>query len=515
MREIEIKLRTGATAIKKLLFIRRILQVLFLALWLVLFVALRNESLESIPPDLFLITDPLVTLLTLGAAHVFVVAMTTSLVLVVLTLVFGRVFCGYVCPMGTIMDFLAKMFRPNFNRFSLQQHKKMLQWKYYVLGAMLISALLSYNSTFWLDPLVLLYRGVANGIYPLFCACMPKELLPDTLTVKPVGVLFGPVLLLLIVLGLTALTPRFFCRYLCPLGALYGLLSGRSLLRRVVQSCNGCKVLAPGETNLQCAAMCRMGAVSPKKITSTNNHECIRCMACHVACSAKAVSWQWKGFSSTKKDVPLELSRRSFVTWSAMAVGTAPLLSLSSRPSKEPRRVIRPPRVLDEELFLDQCVRCLMCVQACPTQTLQPLHLEAGFSGLWTPALAPRVQGCKEDCNACSKVCPTEAIPKFRKDNRDKWAFKMGTAVLNTSLCIAYSEVLFCNACVKICPNNAITVAKANQALPERPIAIDFSRCVGCGLCEHACTSVVHGDPAMKTFSHGRGSPVLFSKSLL
>jgi NAD-dependent dihydropyrimidine dehydrogenase PreA subunit len=148
-----------------------------------------------------------------------------------------------------------------------------------------------------------------------------------------------------------------------------------------------------------------------------------------------------------------------------------------------------------------------MCVQACPTQTLQLLHLEAGFSGLWTPAVTPRVGGCQADCTACGDVCPTNAIVEFTKHEADKWVTKMGTAVLEKSRCISWTNNTPCKKCIEACPTWAFEVEHGDGVRPFRPSGIKYDRCVGCGLCENACRKIVFGRPAILTFSHGRGQP--------
>jgi polyferredoxin len=425
--------------------IRRTVQLVSLALWVFLFVAARHQALAIIPPDLFLMTDPLVAAITMGAAHIFVPLMLSSLVLVVVSLLLGRVFCGWVCPLGTLLDGMAKIFRPPEQRFSHQTHRRMLRWKYYILAFMVFGALLSTQWVYWLDPLVVLFRGVATGIYPVLSSAAPKQMQMSFHQIA-----FLPLALLLIILLLTAVTPRFYCRYLCPLGAFYGLLARAPLLRRRVKGCDACAKVG---VRKQCVSGCRMGAV-PLNPHRTLNHECIRCFSGRAFCHIEAIGfdfgppgrWAPKIPQAIERrgkrvgppltgerrspDVTLQLNRRSFLIVGAAGLGLAPVVALSSYHRGDPNRIVRPPRVLDEETFVDQCVRCGMCVQACPSQTLQLVHLKSGLAGLWTPAITPRVGGCVADCNACSVACPTDAIPEFSKHEADRWATKMGTAVL-------------------------------------------------------------------------------------
>ncbi len=489
---------------------RRLVQLVTLGLWLTLFAATRGRPELALPPDLFLITDPLLAALALGAARVAVPAMAFSLLLVGATLVLGRFFCGWLCPLGTLIDGAAKLLHPPAARFSAARHAAMQTWKYLLLALFAAGALASAQWIYLLDPLVLLFRATSGALLPALGALLPPGALPAPWAAEDHGLAVLPVLLLVVVLGLTALAPRFYCRYLCPLGALYGLLSRWPLLRRRVDGCDGCVAV---QAEHQCVGGCRMGAVPERRPLRTLNHECIRCFSGRSLCHAGAIHFDWSLGPAGRWDVPLDLERRALLVAGATGAGLLPLASLAAYHRADPNRVIRPPRVLDEGLFVDQCVRCSMCVQACPTQTLQPTHLEAGVAAIWTPAITPLAGGCVAECNACGLVCPTDAIPSFGKAEADKWAVKMGTAVFESGRCISYTERLPCAKCLEVCPTKAFVIEAASEARPRRPAAIDALRCVGCGLCEQACDRIVFGVPALLTFAHGRGQPTSLAEA--
>ncbi len=498
--------RTCTNTRSGLRWARRIVQVLSLLAWLFLFAITRGPVSEAIRPDLFLMTDPLVAAMTIGAARVLVTGMLASLALVVLTLLLGRVFCGWLCPLGTLIDGAAKLLRPPARRFSDRTHRRMLRWKYWLLAGTAAAALLGFQFAFLLDPLVMLFRGLATGAYPALAGLLPRGSLPAAWQVHFAEVALTPLALVLAALALTAISPRFYCRYLCPLGALYGLLARVPLWRRrVSEACDGCAAI---EAERQCVDACRMGAV-PANPRHTRNHECIRCMTGRSICHAEAIRFPWLLAGRQRQDQALDAGRRGFLVSGLAGVGLAPVLSGATAHRADPNLVIRPPRVLEEGVFLDQCVRCGMCVQACPTQTLQPVWLEAGLSGLWSPAVTPRIGGCIPDCNACSLVCATEAIPPFSKRLEDKWVTKMGTAVLETNRCICYTENLNCARCILVCPTRALPLDDSPGVHPRRPARVDAMRCMGCGLCEYECAKVVFGTPAILTFGHGRGEPTI------
>jgi polyferredoxin len=485
-------------------YVRRAAQAGFLLLWLALFFLTRDQVVEAIPPDLFLITDPLVAALTMGAAQVVVPTMIGALFFVVFTLVFGRAFCGWICPLGTLIDYAAWILKPPEKRFTEETHQRMQLWKYWVLAVMAFAALFSAQWAYLLDPLVLMFRGLTVGVYPMANAILPAGWFPGKLRMEYTGVALLPVVLLVASIAVTWITPRFFCRYLCPLGAFYGLLSRVPLLKRRVTGCDACTGIRSAD--LQCITGCRMGAV-PANPIKTQNHECIRCFSGRSFCHTEAIHFDWKAPAVERQDSALAMDRRKFLVLGASGVAMAPLASLSAYHRGEANDVIRPPRVLDEGVFTDECIRCAMCVQACPTQTLQLTHLEAGFAGFWTPAVTASVGGCIAECNACSVACPTDAIPVFGKAESDKWSVKMGTVVLEKGRCISYANLEKCEECLKVCPTKAFVIEEPHGDVPRRPASVDYFRCVGCGLCETACRNIVFGRPALVTHAHGRGQP--------
>lgn len=500
--------RTVPFSVRYLKPARVFAQLAFLTLWVVLFLWTRaqGESGPGLWPDLFLFSDPLVALLTIGSSRVLVPLLFVSGSLVVFTLLFGRAFCSWICPLGTLIDGARHVFKPKWERFSPDTHRSMQRWKYYLLVFMAFGALMSAQWVFLFDPLVLMFRGAAS-LYPVLTHLLPDRVVPLGLAAKAHEVPLLPVILFLGAIGLTAISPRFWCRYLCPLGAFYGLLSKQPLLRRRVKGCDVCK---GREVEKECVEHCRMGAV-PQKPGRTQNHECIRCFSGAHFCHNEAIQFGFMKPVLEKTDDSLDLDRRAFLTGGASAVVLAPIAALSTYHRGDKKDVIRPPRVIDEDTFADQCIRCAMCVQACPTQTLQLTHLEAGPGGFWTPAITPSAGGCAAGCNACSVACPTDAIPVFGKDESDKWSVKMGTAVLETNRCVSYTEGLKCLKCVEICPTRAFVIEKGDH-IPTRPASVDYARCVGCGLCEQACSHVVYGQPAVLTFSHGRGQPTALAE---
>ncbi len=470
---------------KKNIWLRRGFQTLFLGLWVLLFVQTARQGLSPVPPDLFLVTDPLVGFLVTAASRTLSVALLGGAALLVLTLIFGRFFCGWVCPLGTVIDVVGRLWKGR-TETKISRDAAWRRVKYYLLAFLAVGALVGGPMVFLFDPLVMMFRSIALGVVPTSTG--EAALLP--------------LLVLLTAVGLTGIAHRFWCRYLCPLGALYGAFGRFSIFRRRRKGCDGCKT---GDVR-ECAAVCGMQAAVMR---DGMPEECIRCMACEAACPERSLSFDASVPLPGPKEVLVDLHRRTFVL--SLGAGAAAGFATANATSSfaGARNVVRPPMVFDETLFLALCVRCGQCIRSCPTGTLQPLLLEAGFSGLWTPAITPRIAGCKDDCNACQTVCATHAIPKFGPKRAEKWIGKMGVATFASDRCISVADDAKkpCLKCVEACPNKAIVVDF--DAVVPRPLKIIYDRCVGCGRCESACTKIVTGRPAMELFSKGRGEPAV------
>ena len=481
---------------KRNLWLRYASQTVFLLLWVFLFWQTATPAVTFIESDLFLITDPMVGILAMTAARTWIATFLYSLIFVGLTILLGRFFCGWVCPLGTVFDVVGRLWKGR-QSYTLKNDEKWRRVKYYILAAMIVGAVLGSNILLWFDPLVLFFRGIAMGF-------------PHT-GLNTAAFLTAAILILIILLN--GITHRFWCRYLCPLGAFYAVFSRFSFVRRRLKQtagnkCDGCKHLGDQR---ECQDNCSMGA-SLKKQGSPD--ECIRCMKCGTVCHVEAPHYPISVPLPAKNEHLVALDRRTFMT----SIGAGAVLSYSAVHARKgdltesSKFIVRPPMVTDEAQFLALCVRCGQCIRACPEGALQPLALESGITGFWSPAIAPEVAGCKTDCNSCSLVCPTQAISAFKKERTEKWALKMGQVTFSSQKCISYEPGAHkpCLKCVEVCPNKAIVVD--NGATPERPVSVLYDRCTGCGLCETACREVTPGVPAMRLTNDGRGLPVLHVK---
>lgn len=468
--------------------VRQIVQGVFLALFLYLFVQTAFPLRSGLPVDLFFRFDPLVAVSAWLAGKVFLSSLLLAVVVLMLTLLFGRFFCAYVCPMGTTITICDHLLARK-NRVG-KYLNKIKNLKYYLLFLVIFTALFGVLLVYLLDPISILTRSFTFILYPLarFVANFSLDIFRpvaqkldlislshlryDQPTFFMSWVTLG---IFIAILGLSYFQSRFWCRNLCPLGAMLSLLSRLSLLKGTVrETCNECG---------QCLRICNMNGIVGKP-SETLSAECNLCLNCLEVCKPAAISFQLKVIGRPKPTLAFNPSRRGFLT--SLGAGIVSAAALGWYPARRPPRgPIRPPGSIPEESFLDRCIRCGECFKVCPTNTLQPVFREAGWEGLWTPALVPRKAPCDPKCNACGKVCPTQAIRDLSL--AEKNAAHIGTATVNKKTCWPWAEHKACQICFDECKAakfNAIELHVINGW--KKPVVFP-EKCVGCGLCEFRC----------------------------
>ncbi len=472
-------------------------QGLSLGLFTLLF-ALANYRLPDwLPADIYLRLDPLLGLSAMVAARTWVPRAAWGLGLLLVTALVGRFFCSYVCPLGAILDFLDPVLFRRAKRRTLDADARLRNLKYVVLIVFFAAALAGSSLVYLLDPLSLLTRTYTLALFPPFVGLVNLWL--DA--VRPVAealrwmsiatlsyaqpVYYMSLITFLIFAGIVALgrlAPRFWCRYLCPLGALLSLVSPLGRLRRTIgPECPACGA---------CQTGCPMGAAMDEG--GTRLAECIQCRTCVAACPDDLIA-----FPASRRPLPVgpsshpDLSRRGFLYSAAGGVGMGFAVQQSPFSAlQDKRQLIRPPGALPEGDFLATCIRCGECMKSCLTNTLQPTLWESGLAGLWTPKLDVRFAACEQECNVCGKVCPTQAIRSL--DLEEKTHAKLGTAILKKEMCLVWAQDKLCLICDEICPYDAIVFRTIDGY--RRPFVV-ASRCNGCGYCEQRCP--VEGDSAI------------------
>ena len=479
---------------------QRILQIPLFVLFLLLLWLAAFPLATWLEVDFFLRLDPLISIGSMITARSLISRVAWALLIMGAALILGRFFCGYLCPMGATIDFTDWLFRRKRKGRRGNSFEKAGQWrgvKYLLLVFVLASCMVGISTVFLFSPLSLITRFYSFVLYPVLL--MLTNLFLDTL--RPVfphlgldGLafvhftvprfntnLFVAALILSIVLfGL--LQPRFWCRKLCPAGAILALFGRRPLIQRAVsEDCTECG---------RCVSSCPMAAIGEDYI-KTAHSECIVCLKCQEVCPEGAVS-----FGIGKKHIApapeIDMDRRKIlgagVTGIAAAAVTLTSLDhlhggTNPRPLRD-TRLIRPPGALPEPQFQARCVRCGECMKGCLTNTLQPVWFEAGISGMWSPRITARLAGCEQNCNVCGHLCPTGAIRPLELE--EKISAKVGTARIIKSRCIAWEKGQKCLICDEICPYNAISSQFAPGHTITLPV-VDENKCNGCGYCETKC----------------------------
>jgi polyferredoxin len=499
---------------------------------------------DKYPVDLFPRLSPLLAISASLASRALLTIFWPALIVFALTLLLGRAFCGWVCPLGVTLDVADKIFSKKKNLISDTKpaHRR---WKFGVLVGVLVGSLFGLQLAGWLDPLSLATRSYAFVLQPyanflaerildllylvpgLDGALYPTEEFLRRYVLSFQQLIFSSHLLFAIIFlgvaALGALDRRFWCRSLCPLGAFFSL-AGRyaPFRRRVSDKCTNC---------LKCQRSCMTDAILEKG-KKTLRGECVYCFTCEEICPEGAISF---GFTS-KEPQRLEggiLTRRAFVAAAVAGAAAVPLVKLNfERVSLYPW-LIRPPGVTDEEAFLSKCVRCGECMKVCLKNALHPTLLEGGLEALWTPKLLPRVGYCEFNCTLCGYVCPSGAIPELSLEQKHQ--VKMGISSFDKSRCIPWvahqnwsatkqwSKNYNCAVCEEHCPTpkKAIQFSDVTVETPDglqvirRPVVVE-EECIGCGICEYVCP--LNGPAAVRVISRNatrkRIEPGLLAESI-
>ncbi len=486
---------------------RRISQGIFLLIFLFLFIQTESKGADELgyPVKIFLDFDPLILVTTLLSAHTVEKAFYLSVILIVATIILGRVFCGWICPLGTLNNMVGQL--------KTKPQDKMMNWhriKYYILIFILASSIFTLQLVGIMDPISLLIRSFSVSVYPALnygtravfdaiyntdlegivyisealYSLLKKSLLSFQQTYYRQGIFIG--LLFFLILGLNLIEKRFWCRYLCPLGAFLGLLSRFSILKRSVsEDCTSC-----GE----CASVCQ-GNASPDTINGWKDAECYYCWNCDDVCPQNAVNF---GFRGKKAAAGMDLGRRRVIISMISGVFAVPLFRVTpiARAEVQNPLLIRPPGSLQEKEFLKRCVKCSECMKVCITNGLQPTLLEAGLEGIWSPVLVPKIGYCEYRCTLCGQVCPTGAIKKLPIE--EKTRVKIGLAMIDKNRCLPHAHAIPCIVCEEVCPTpkkaifleKAIVKNRSGKEVPVQKPVVDLDLCIGCGICEKKCPVV-------------------------
>lgn len=528
--------------VRVLLWVRRVAQVGFLALFLYFLVQTAFRGTFSahagepvrlpLPVEAFLLADPFVAAMTLLSTHTIYRGLAWSLGIVALTLVFGRVFCGWICPFGTLHHFFGWLFPSRYLKGNTRVESNKTKWwqsgKYYLMWGFLGAAVAGSAIGGLLDPICVAVRAIGLGVIPALqylglrtatvaadtnvralqtASDSAQDFLSTQVWTASQGYFHQTwfiVFALVAILFMNRFIPRFWCRALCPLGAFLGVMSRYALfgMEKDHAKCTDCNL---------CLVHCQ-GADSPQGGVKHRQDECHMCLNCEAACPEDVIKFRFLPNRKSEQTRP-DLKRRTVLASTVAGAAAIPAMRIANWPDRHySEKVIRPPGSVDERDFLERCIRCAECMKVCPNNALHPAFFEAGLEGLWTPILIPRIGYCEFSCVLCGQVCPTGAIQKIDEKQKmgiDMKPISIGTAMYDKGRCLPWSMAIPCIVCEEFCPTSPKAIWANDVEVPKRDdkyeadgehakmltVAVqqphvDPSLCIGCGACEKVCPIV-------------------------
>lgn len=416
--------------------------------------------------------------------------------LVALTLLFGRIYCSVICPLGVMQDVFAWFGKKaKKNRYSYSKPLNFL--RYTMLAVVIVAFVLGLGSIVALFAPYSAYGRIANNLLApiwawgtnLLAVWAEKHNSYAFYTVEvwlKSGLTLGVAVVTLVVLGFLAWrNGRTYCNTICPVGTILGFLSKYSLFRPVIDTdkCNGCGL---------CARNCKAACINSKQ-HAIDYSRCVDCMDCLDKCHKGAISYRPRAKRNNESKVNDE--RRRFLTTTAV-VATAAAVKAQEKivdgglavieDKKIPERATRivPPGAISLRNLRQHCTACQLCVSVCPNGVLRP---STDIETFMQPESSYERGYCRPECTKCSEVCPAGAIIKI--DKADKSSIQIGHAVWVKENCVTLTDGVHCGNCARHCPTGAIQMVTSDPDNPDAPWipVINEAICIGCGACENLC----------------------------
>lgn len=429
--------------------------------------------------------------------------------LLILTLVFGRVYCSVICPMGVFQDVIARLRRKK-NKYS---YSKAIHWLRYTMLGIFVAALLAGIPAIFgiLSPYSSYGRIAQNLFQPVYqwgnnllasvAEGMDSYAFYHTdIWIRSLPVFLVALLTFVVIFILAWRNGRTYCNTICPVGTILGFFSHFSWFKIHFDEskCRNCSL---------CSKNCKSSCIDYK--THTVDHSrCVSCGNCIEKCKFGALSYSHQADSHVgcgnatangtdgatgEADAP-DKGKRSFLLATTM-VATAALAQegkkvdgglavIEDKVAPDRRTPITPPGSLSARNMAKHCTGCQLCVSECPNDVLRP---STDFSTFMQPTSSYERGYCRSECNRCSEVCPTGAIRPIGHD--EKSSIQIGHAVWVKKYCIPVSEGINCGNCARHCPVGAIEMVPLDPDDETSALvpAVNETRCIGCGACENLC----------------------------
>ncbi|MBN1302255.1 MAG: 4Fe-4S binding protein [Melioribacteraceae bacterium] len=474
--------------------IRIFISLLFLFVTSLLFIDFR-DSYVSNTSDYILFLQFVPSLI--GFLKAITLSSAGFIIILLVTLLWGRVYCSSVCPLGTLQDMIIKISNRKRKRYSFSYHKPHSIFRYSFLAItvlMLFSG--SIGAVVLLDPFsnfgkifTGLFRPVIMHVNNTASVLLEQfnnySIAPLQIIYNSAPVFIYSMILVSIIFVLSYKHGRLFCNSICPVGTLLGLLARFSIFKLSVdeESCSGCGV---------CAKVCKADCIDTGE-KNIDFERCVMCFNCLEVCPTESILFNKINITASTADI--DNKKRNFLAQMSFLLVSLPLISHAQDKIevyvKNKFKVFRsspisPPGSRSIGNFNDKCIACHLCVSACPTGVLQPAFLEYGLKGIFQPRMDNSKGFCNYDCTVCSHVCPTDAIEKIFIG--EKKIVQIGKARFIKDNCVVETQKTNCGACAEHCPTKAVRMVeyKDNLKIPELTDEI----CIGCGACEFACPTI-------------------------
>jgi len=435
-----------------------------------------------------------------GSAIAFVVLM-------LLTLLFGRVYCSFLCPLGIFQDiitFVSNIVKKKNNggRLPKQSYSKphnILRYSILAIIAVCLIAGFSYPLAL-LDPYSnygkicgQLFSSVELAITNLLSNVFPSVFYYQQYVKVTLFAFIYASFFFLVIVVFSALKGRLYCNTICPVGSFLGLISGFSLFKPAINKdmCVKCNL---------CANNCKSNCINleTKEIDATR---CVACYNCLTSCKRGGIklvpTWFRKPAADASQHRTIENKERrnAIIAMGGFVAAVAakniffPQSTFKAKIGEGGKNLaILPPGAGNLLRFKDTCTACHACVAACPNKIIKPASFEYGLDGLMLPTLKYDKKYCSYECNTCSQTCPHGALQHISLE--EKQHTQIALATYDPTSCIVVTDGFKCGACAGNCPTGAITM-KENPVVPGQFLPnINQNQCIGCGACEYACPAI-------------------------